>query len=361
MSGLYKRKNSPFYWCYYKDEYGKYIQKSTKCKKRRDAVDKLKDFEFTIKKFRKLSDGKNIRETTLADILQLYVDENDDKGHHRQVTAEKQVNLLLEKFGYDKLAIDVDVEDIDSYKRWRRNVRKNKYSKKKISNATINRDLCALRRAFYLALDRGKVLQVPKIELLPENNIRTGYFTVPEIKLLMEHLPEHISLIVWFGYNSGWRKAEILSLKWYHINLNEGSVYIEGQFVKNKSTKIYYMSEEMVERFRNWKDKSEHTKRDEYVFTGPRSGKKMVHFEYQWKKALKDAGLPQDRVFHDLRRSCLINMANCGIDQATCMEISGHKTTSVFHRYRIVNKQVLQDATRKLSGYLQEQEGQNAV
>jgi hypothetical protein len=49
--------------------------------------------------------------------------------------------------------------------------------KAKKANATVNRELELLRRALRLAKDRGLLLSLPKISLLPEHNTRQGFST----------------------------------------------------------------------------------------------------------------------------------------------------------------------------------------
>jgi hypothetical protein len=48
---------------------------------------------------------------------------------------------------------------------------------------------------------------------------------------------------------------------------------------------------------------------------------------------------------HDFRRSAVRNMTKRGVDQSVAIKISGHKTASVFRRYRIVDDQDLAEAT----------------
>src|SRR5204862_6342160 len=57
------------------------------------------------------------------------------------------------------------------------------------SNAEINRELTALKRMFSLAVESEKLLYAPKIKLLAENNVRTGFFEGEQLQSVLNHLP----------------------------------------------------------------------------------------------------------------------------------------------------------------------------
>jgi hypothetical protein len=54
------------------------------------------------------------------------------------------------------------------------------------ANATINRELSALKRMFTLAIQAGKLLQLPHIPMLAEDNVRKGFFERAEFESVRE-------------------------------------------------------------------------------------------------------------------------------------------------------------------------------
>ena len=74
-------------------------------------------------------------------------------------------------------------------------------------NATINRELSALKRILNLGLQQTppKVDRVPHIPMLKENNIRKGFFEHGDFIALREALPSYLKGFVTFAYKSGWR------------------------------------------------------------------------------------------------------------------------------------------------------------
>jgi integrase-like protein len=83
----------------------------------------------------------------------------------------------------------------------------------------------------------------------------------------------------------------------------------------------------------------------DYVFTRS-NGKPARRFSDMWATVTAEAGVPE-LLFHDLRRTAARDMDRRGISQHVAMKITGHKTASMYKRYRIVDEADLRDATAR--------------
>ena len=92
----------------------------------------------------------------------------------------------------------------------------------KLSNATINRDLAALKRAFNLAYRSTprKVFSVPVFPHLKEASPRQGFVEEPQYRELVKHAPElWLRSLLAVAYTFGFRKSELLEMRVNQIDL----------------------------------------------------------------------------------------------------------------------------------------------
>jgi integrase len=227
------------------------------------------------------------------------------------------------------------------------------------ANATINRELSALKRMLKLGAQQTppKVDKVAHIPMLAENNIRKGFFEHGDFLALRTALPFHLKGFITFGYKVGWRVSELAGLTWKQVDLNQGIVRLEVGETKNDDARTVYLDDELKEIFnQQWELRKANGRLLPYVFLNKDGCDRVKRFDKSWKSACKDAGIGV-KLFHDFRRTAVRNMVRSGIPERVAMMISGHKTRSVFDRYNIVNDQDLKLAALKQQAYLDSQTG----
>jgi integrase len=215
-------------------------------------------------------------------------------------------------------------------------------------NATINRELAALKRMFNLARQSTppKVQSVPYIAMLRENNIRTGFLESKQHDCLAA---ETGKIGLWLramfetGYTYGWRHEELLALRVRQVNLAAGTIRLEPGTTKNAEGREVSMTlpvRTLLTQCILGKGL------DDYVFTRE-DGKPVRDFRGAWETAC-DAANVLGLLFHDLRRTAARNLRRAGVAEGVIMKIGGWKTRSVFERYAIVSQSDIRDAMTKL-------------
>ena len=137
------------------------------------------------------------------------------------------------------------------------------------ANATINRELAALKRMLNLGAKQTppKVDRVPYIPMLKENNIRKGFFEHGDFLALRDAMPEHLKGFVTFGYKVGWRISEICALTWAQVDLKQGIVRLEAGETKNDEGRTVYLDDELKDIFKKqWQGRGKIGTALPYVF-----------------------------------------------------------------------------------------------
>jgi integrase len=230
-------------------------------------------------------------------------------------------------------------------------------------NSTINHRTQLLRQAFKVAIRTKLVSVAPYIPRLSEvGNERQGFFETADFEAVVSHLPEYLQDFARFGFQTGWRKGSIASLKWSDVG--DGVIYLRAKNSKNRKPDTMPLEgelQEIIERRRDaavLEDENGSKRFAEFVFH--RNGLPVGDFRKAWATACKAANVDR-RLFHDLRRTASRNMISAGVPQAVAMRITGHRTDSMFRRYAIVNEEQKREALAKTQKYVAESPARKVV
>lgn len=263
------------------------------------------------------------------------------------VHVRGSIRHLRNFFGLDR-AVEITTGRIKAYIAGRQ--------KEGAANASINRELSALRRMFTLAIQEERLRDAPHVPKLQENNARQGFVDHAAFTGLRANLPEYLRDPITFLYLSGWRVGEMRALEWRDIDLHGRVIRLRPEISKNKDGRLLPLSGELLEII----ERAHLGRRLDSPFVFHRDGEPVGDFRKAWSNACQAGGLAPMLV-HDLRRSAVRNMIRAGIPDRVAMTLSGHKTRSVFDRYNIVSESDLSAATEKLQAHLASQQSKPKV
>jgi integrase len=262
------------------------------------------------------------------------------------VSARRSISHLRRFFGSER-AVDITADRIKAYARTR--------LKEGAANASINRELAALKRMFTLAVQDGRLASIPYIPTLDEDNTRQGFIDHGAFAALRHNLPEYLRDPISFLYLSGWRLGEMKALEWRDIDLVGESVRLR-RYSKNKESRVLPLSGELLEIL----ERAHARRRLDCPYVFHRNAERIGDFRKAWSNACKAAGL-SPLLVHDLRRTAVRNMVRAGIPDRVAMALSGHKTRSIFDRYNIVSETDLAQAVQRLQSHLAAQSDQTKI
>ena len=211
------------------------------------------------------------------------------------------------------------------------------------AKATANIEQAFLRRGFRLAAKAGKVATRPEMSMLHLDNARTGFFEVEQFEAVRRHLPDHLKPLAQVAYLTGWRRGELLSRQWRHIDLKLGKLRLEVGETKNGKGREFPINAlpELRAAIETQRARVSEIERSTgqiiaHVFVNP-AGAPLVDFRNAWRTARRLAGAP-GRLIHDFRRTAVRNLERAGVPRSTAMKLTGHLTDGVYSRYAIVDK-----------------------
>jgi integrase len=214
------------------------------------------------------------------------------------------------------------------------------------ADATINRELATLKRMFKLGCESTppRVLRVPFIPMLTENNVRQGFVEDADFaKLTAEASELWLRVLLELAFTYGWRRGELVTLRVRQVNLALATIRLDPGTTKNLAGREVAMTAKVRELLAA----AVHAKRpDDFVLTRP-DGSHIKDFRGAWASLLKRAGL-EGLILHDLRRSAAKAARRAGVPESVVMSMGGWKTAEMFRRYAIVSSADQRDAVRML-------------
>ncbi len=349
MGSIYKRKNSANWWIKYYEE-GKPYRESSGSTRKRDAQRLLAKRQGAIAtgKFTGIQPEKTTLEELFKDLV------NDYKiNRKRNLSLVKHYVKQLKAYFGGIRAQSITTDMVRAYVAQRQE-EVSKQTKRTPAPATINRELSAFRRALNLGRQAGKVVRVPHMPMLREDNVRKGFFNHRDYLRLTKVLPVYLKPLVTLAYFTGMRQGEILKLRWAQVDFTHRLIRLVPGTTKNRQARTVPMSEELhaeLHEQRRLRDRK--FPGSKWVFFNHKTGKPILSFVKAWKTACKRIGR-SNALFHDLRRTGVRNLVRAGVPENVAMAISGHKTRSVFDRYDIVDESDIQAAAAAVEEYLSE-------
>jgi integrase len=338
------RQRGRIWWIrYYKD--GKRFEQSAETTKRHDAERLLKLKEGDVAKgLPVLPRLDRMRfDEAAADLLTEY------EANRRKSIGGVRLRIskgLMPFFGGRRMA-HITTADVNAYVAERQ--------KAGAANATINRELAALKRMFTLARRAGKLLAAPYIAMLEEDNARQGFFEREQFEAVRRHLPAAVRPVITFAYLTGWRiPSEVLTLQWHQVDFVAAVVRLNVGTTKNGDGRTFPFGSlpelrELLEAQQAATKAAEKATGRIVPWVFHRKGSQVRFFRRSWITACERAGCP-GRIPHDLRRTAVRNLVRHGVPERVAMMLSGHKTRSVFERYNVVSERDLNESVQKLAG-----------
>lgn len=302
--------------------------------------------------------GPNEEKVTFESMAADLVNDYKTNGKRSVRSAELSITHLRASFTLDR-AVDITTDRIRAYIADRQSAG--------AANASINRELAALKRMFTLAIQAGRLSTRPYIPMLDEENARQGFVDHESFLALRDALADYLKDPVAFLYYAGWRVSEMRGLEWRDVDLAGRVIRLRPELSKNKTGRVLPLSGELLDVI----ERAAERRRLDSPHVFHVDGQPIGDFRKAWWRACTSVGLGamvtvetadgpkeeyQGLTRHDLRRSAVRNMVRAGIPERVCMALSGHKTRAIFDRYNIVSEADLTAAADQLHTHLQQRQ-----
>jgi integrase len=206
------------------------------------------------------------------------------------------------------------------------------------------------------------VIEIPYLEIVAVDNIRTGFLEIPEYRRLLNCLPPSLKMFLVLAYHGGCRSGELKGLKWVQVHRNDKFIKLEKtKNGKDRNFPIYGDMDEWLDRQEQIRDAEcpdcEYVlfwhAADALLFPARKAGGRLKGFGGAWRTAAKKAGFVTKILPHDMRRSAVSNIIDyVGMTETQAMRITGHLTPAMIGRYNIGSLKGALESGKKMDTWM---------
>jgi integrase len=311
---LYRRGKSWYYDFLYRGErhtgcigpVSKTVAKEILAKKKAEAVEGR--YELPSKK------PSPLFKDMAAEYLQYYQSNRRPRSAERHEMSYR----ALKPFFSEKRLSEITPLLIERYKRTRKEQGR--------SEVTINRELAFLKNLFTQAMIWGKAAENPvkQVRLFREANARMRFLTEEEEVRLLASCNSQLKPLVITALQTGFRKSELLSLRWTNIDFRNRLIKVEAAYTKTHEARSVPMNQTLTATLKNLK-----------ICAADNPTASVFGYRQMTKtfaRAVYRAGIT-NFTFHDLRHTFASRLVMASVDLATVKELMGHKHITMTLRY----------------------------
>ena len=325
-----------FYQLHYQDEYGKWRKVSTESENKKGA-NKFKD-EFKLKHFQAQQNQANLNLIKLntplvfSKLAKEVLENNQTNLSTSTSNIYKRAIREFLRITGDKKVSELKLGHFEQFKEQRRT---------EIEDCTLNIEIRTLKRIFNLAIMYEIIDRSPAkfLKQIPVGDSDIVIFKPNEFKQLTNTINlVYFKNLVNFGYLSGCRLNELLTLQWQDIDFEDKTIYIrnkEGFNTKTKKNRKIPLTPELSEILTGIIiDKLNLYGSAEYVFPNP-CGKPFnkSYISRKFRYYINKSGLNPQLHFHCLRHTYITNLLRNNVQIYKVMKLVGHgniKTTMIY-------------------------------
>lgn len=290
---------------------------------------------------------------TFAELAHWYLEQKTIK----KLASFNRIRGILSNFNGifgSRIISSIKLQDLEEYQ--------DKREEDGRAPATIDMEISIVKTMVTNAFDNDlvdgrtvKAFRRVKRKLRRAANARRRTITFAEYLKLVEVAAPHLKGILTVAYNTGMRTAEILGLRWSHIDREKWVIRLPAELPKEKKAKVIPINHHVKKILASLPRAIHH----DAVFTyqnepiGTLGGVKKS-FITACEKAgiLQGQNKPEGIIFHDIRRTVKTNMLSAGIDKVYRDMILGHSLRGMDVHYMSPSEDDLHRAMAKYTEWL---------